>query len=51
MFPQAMTTAAVRRGVQHARDSGRDIVGAWLGMDVDAAPLAEAGFERGWSPW
>ncbi|MFG1807636.1 GNAT family N-acetyltransferase [Streptomyces sp. NPDC049040] len=49
MFPRALTTAAVRRGVDRAR--GRGIVGAWLGTDVDPAPLAEAGFERGWSPW
>jgi GNAT superfamily N-acetyltransferase len=51
MFPAALTTAAVRRGLDHARDLGRDIVGAWLNVDVDPTALAEAGFERGWSPW
>jgi GNAT superfamily N-acetyltransferase len=51
MFPRALTTAAVQRGVDRARDLGRGIVGAWLGVDVDANALAEAGFERGWSPW
>jgi GNAT superfamily N-acetyltransferase len=51
MFPRTLTTAGVRRGVDLARDLGRDIVGAWLGTDVDPAPLAEAGFERGWAPW
>jgi GNAT superfamily N-acetyltransferase len=50
MFPQEMTAAAVRRGTERGRDLGRPIVGAWLGLDVDPAPLAEAGFERGWSP-
>lgn len=51
MFPTAMTTAAVRRGVARARDRGLPIVGAWLALDVDPAPLAEVGFTRGWSPW
>lgn len=39
------------RGVARAYDLGRRIVGAWLNVEVDPAPLAEAGFERGWSPW
>jgi GNAT superfamily N-acetyltransferase len=51
MFPTAMTTDAVLRGVARARDRGLTIVGAWLGLDVDPTPLAEAGFTRGWSPW
>lgn len=51
MFPPRMTTAAVRRGVDRARDRGLSIVGAWLDLAVDPAPLAEAGFTRGWSPW
>jgi GNAT superfamily N-acetyltransferase len=51
MFPTEMTTAGVRRGVARARDRGLSIVGAWLGLGVDPAPLAEAGFTLGWSPW
>lgn len=51
MFPTGMTTAAVLRGVARARDRGSQIVGAWLDLDVDPTPLAEAGFTRGWSPW
>jgi GNAT superfamily N-acetyltransferase len=51
MFPATLSTAAVRRGVDRARELGRDIIGAWLGVDVDASALADAGFERGWSPW
>ncbi len=51
MFPAAMTTAGVRRGVERAWDRGLAVVGAWLSLDVDPAPLAEAGFTRGWSPW
>jgi GNAT superfamily N-acetyltransferase len=51
MFPRTLSVAAVWRGVEQARDLGRDIVGAWLGVDVDATVLADAGFERGWSPW
>lgn len=51
MFPRVVSGAAVRRGVDRARELGRDIVGAWLGLDVDATGLAEAGFECGWSPW
>jgi len=51
MFPTGMTTAAVRRGVARAKERGLHIVGAWLDLDVDPTPLAEAGFTRGWSPW
>ncbi len=51
MFPTAMTTAALTRGVDRARERGRPIVGVWLGLDVDATPLARAGFTPGWSPW
>jgi GNAT superfamily N-acetyltransferase len=51
MFPTTMTTAAVIRGVQRARDRGLPIVGAWLALGVDATPLARAGFTPGWSPW
>lgn len=51
MFPEEMATPAVRRGVERARDRGLRVVGAWLSLDTDATPLAEAGFERGWSPW
>lgn len=51
MFPETMSTAAVRRGVDRAREHGHEIVGAWLSRDADPKPLADAGFERGWSPW
>jgi GNAT superfamily N-acetyltransferase len=51
MFPAAISKPAVLRGVARARDRGLTIVGAWLGLDVDPTPLAEAGFTRGWSPW
>jgi GNAT superfamily N-acetyltransferase len=51
MFPSAVTTEGAMRGVARAREHGLSIVGAWLGLDVDASPLAAAGFERGWSPW
>ncbi|HEY2790751.1 MAG TPA: GNAT family N-acetyltransferase [Micromonosporaceae bacterium] len=51
MFPATISPAAVKRGVDRARDLGRSSIGAWLGFDVDPTPLAEAGFERGWSPW
>jgi GNAT superfamily N-acetyltransferase len=51
MFPRALTPGAVQRGLDRARDLGRDIVGAWLSLDADPTRLAEAGFERGWSPW
>jgi GNAT superfamily N-acetyltransferase len=51
MFPAEMTAEALERGVRRARDRGLKIVGAWLDLSVDPAPLAEAGFSRGWSPW
>lgn len=51
MFPQVIDPAALARGVERARAEHLPIVGAWLGLDVDAGPLAAAGFERGWSPW
>ncbi len=50
-FPQSIPVAAARRGVEEARRRGADIVGAWLGADVDASPLDRVGFERGWEPW
>jgi GNAT superfamily N-acetyltransferase len=51
MFPATMSVAALRRGVRRARERRLPIVGAWLAPDVDPAPLIEAGFTRGWSPW
>jgi GNAT superfamily N-acetyltransferase len=50
-FPRALDAAALRRGVDAARDRGACIIGAWLAADVDASPLEAAGFERGWEPW
>ncbi len=50
LFPTEIDPQALARGLGRARRPG-EIVGAWLSLDVDAAPLAEAGFERGWSPW
>lgn len=51
MFPTQLDAGALLRGVERARNRGLPIVGAWLDPGVDQAPLAEAGFERGWSPW
>ena len=51
MFPPRLPVRAVARGVDRARDLGRGVVGAWLGIDVDSTALAACGFERGWSPW
>ena len=51
MFPAAITRDGVERGLDRARRRGLGIVGAWLGLEVDPTPLAEAGFEEGWSPW
>jgi len=51
MFPTALPDAELARGVERARAAGLSIVGAWLSTDLDATPLARAGFERGWSPW
>ncbi|QFU97424.1 hypothetical protein KDY119_00922 [Luteimicrobium xylanilyticum] len=51
LFPRTLTPAAVRHGLDRARAVGRTSVGAWLGPEVDPTALAEAGFERGWSPW
>ena len=51
MFPRRISRAAVDRALERAHDLGRDVVGAWLSLDVPADVLAEAGFERGWSPW
>ncbi|WP_225846814.1 N-acetyltransferase [Streptomyces sp. HPF1205] len=50
MFPSELPRAALARGVERARDLGVDI-GVWLNSAVDAFSLANAGFERGWSPW
>lgn len=51
LFPQVIDPAALARGVERVRARGAASVGAWLGLDVDPAPLAAAGFERGWEPW
>ena len=51
MFPPAISRDGVERGLGRARRRGLGIVGAWLGLEVDATPLADAGFEEGWSPW
>lgn len=51
MFPPHVSGPALRRGLDRARDLGYASVGAWLGTQVDASALSEAGFERGWSPW
>jgi GNAT superfamily N-acetyltransferase len=51
MFPSRISTAAALRGVERARARGLPRVGAWLDLSVDSTPLAEAGFERAWSPW
>jgi len=51
MFPTTLDPPAVRRGVQRARDRRLPIVGARLSREVEPAPLIEAGFTRGWSPW
>ncbi|WP_456786313.1 GNAT family N-acetyltransferase [Cellulomonas sp. P5_C5] len=51
MFPQVIDPAALARGVERARAGGSTVIGAWLGLDVDPAPLAAAGFTTGWSPW
>jgi GNAT superfamily N-acetyltransferase len=51
MFPPVITVDGARRGIARARELGLSAVGAWLGLDVDGAPLAAAGFEPGWSPW
>ncbi len=50
LFPTEIDPEALVRGLARARRPG-EIVGAWLSLDVDPAPLAAAGFERGWAPW
>jgi GNAT superfamily N-acetyltransferase len=50
MFPARIPADALARGVQRAAEAELPIVGAWLGLDVDATALAGAGFERGWRP-
>jgi len=50
-FPRAIDPAAVRRGIEFAREHSACIVGAWLSKATDPTPLEAAGFERGWEPW
>ncbi len=50
LFPKEIDPDALAQGLARIRRPGQ-IVGAWLSLEVDAAPLAAAGFERGWSPW
>lgn len=49
MFPAELPPDAVARGAADARRR-RVLAGVWLGLEVDPAPLADAGFERGWTP-
>jgi GNAT superfamily N-acetyltransferase len=49
-FPRTIDADAIRRGVDAGRDRSARIIGAWLAVGVDASPLEEAGFERGWEP-
>ncbi|MBO3101015.1 GNAT family N-acetyltransferase [Cellulomonas fengjieae] len=51
LFPQVIDPRALARGIERSRALGSTVLGAWLGLDVDASPLAAAGFEKGWSPW
>ena len=50
-FPRAINAMAVEDGVEFARERDARIVGAWLSLETDAAPLGAVGFERGWKPW
>jgi ribosomal protein S18 acetylase RimI-like enzyme len=50
LFPTEIDPDALAQGLSRARREG-EIVGAWLSLDTDPAPLAALGFERGWSPW
>jgi GNAT superfamily N-acetyltransferase len=50
LFPAEIRPDALARGLERIRPANV-IVGAWLSTEVDASPLADAGFDRGWSPW
>ncbi len=50
-FPRVIDPTAARRGVEFALGHDARIVGAWLSLETDTAPLEGAGFERGWEPW
>ena len=50
-FPEEIDAAAVRRGLEFARDHDARIVGAWLSHETDASSLEAAGFDCGWEPW
>ena len=51
LFPAEIPAEALGRALRHVAELGAQTVGAWLGPEVDPAALADAGFERGWSPW
>jgi hypothetical protein len=48
---RSIDAAAIRRGIDCARERNARIVGGWLSTDTDATTLEEVGFERGWEPW
>jgi GNAT superfamily N-acetyltransferase len=50
-FPRVIDEAAVRRGIEFARDREARIVGAWLSQDTGTEALTASGFDRGWEPW
>ena len=51
LFPSEIPPESLRRSLGRVVGLGAPTIGAWLDLDVDAAALADAGFERGWSPW
>ncbi|MGH2465478.1 MAG: GNAT family N-acetyltransferase, partial [Candidatus Limnocylindrales bacterium] len=51
LFPTVIPVDDLARGLQRVAALNPRIVGAWLGVDVDPANLADVGFERGWAPW
>jgi GNAT superfamily N-acetyltransferase len=51
MFPTEIPAIDLDRGVAEAKRRRAREVGVWLSLHTEAAPLAAAGFDRGWSPW
>ena len=50
LFAEALPSDALDRGLARADAASVRSIGAWIRADLDAGPLAERGFERGWAP-
>ncbi len=50
LFPETLPSDELDRGLARADAASVRSIGAWMRADLDAGPLAERGFQKGWAP-